>query len=485
MGYCLLTGSTGLVGRYLLRDLLGAGVPMAVVTRPEKLLSAQERIEAVMSHWEGTQGHTLPRPVVLEGDLCQPDLGLDASQRRWVARNCDTLLNSAASMAFRPDDHGEPWRTNVEGMGHLVEFCRQTGIRKFHQISTAYICGLRTGRILETELDEGQQMGNVYEDSKIKAERLVRAADCLDVLTVYRPASIVGDSQTGYSTNYHGFYLPLQLAYSFCSRIPPKQMNEKFLTLLGLSGDEGKNFIPVDWLTAAIAHIFLHPEHHGQTYHLTSPEPVTVRLFQRVVQEAIERYSKRATATEVHPKELAIFEKLFYEQMTIYRSHWRDDPTFDRTNAERVLGHLLCPEMDYDLLMRVARYPIETNFMLRRHTPIETPIDAGKHLERFLHVYPQGTNGSPPADSIALQVNGGGGGQWHLLVRDGSVLGAEPGLGPNTDTRYYLNSDTFAALVHGELTVEQSVNAGRVIIEGPHDTHLHLMQILEKVTSPA
>lgn len=484
MGYCLLTGSTGLVGRYLLRDLLAAGVPVAVVTRPEKLLSAQQRIEAVMGHWEGEQGRTLPRPVVLEGDLCQPGLGLDASARRWLTRRCDTILHSAASMAFRPDDRGEPWRTNVDGMGHLLEFCRETGIRRFHHISTAYICGLRTGRILETELDEGQQMGNVYEDSKIKAERLLRAAD-LDMLTIYRPASVVGDSQTGYSTNYHGFYLPLQLAYSFCGRIPPKQMNERFLALLGLNGNEGKNFVPADWLSAAIAHIFLHPEHHGRTYHLTSPKPVTVRLFQQVVQDAIERYSKRATAKEANPKELAIFEKLYYDQMTIYRSHWRDDPIFDRTSTEQVLGHLPCPEMDYDLLMRVARYPIETNFMLRRHTPVASPIDAGEHLTPFLHASQHLDNGTPAADRIAIQVNGSGGGQWHLLVRNGSVLGAERGLNPAATAGYYLNSETFAALVRGEVTVQQSVNAGRLIIEGPRGAHDQLMRLLERVLTPA
>ncbi len=483
MRYCLLTGATGLVGRYLLRDLLAAGVPMAVVTRRERLLSASQRIEAVMNHWEEEQGRTLPRPVVLEGDLSQPGLGLDASARRWLTRYCDTLLHSAASMAFRPDARGEPWRTNVEGLEHLLELCRQAGIRQMHHLSTAYICGLRTGKILETELDEGQAMGNVYEDSKIKAEKLVRSAD-FDTLTVYRPASIIGDSQTGYSTNYHGFYLPLQLAYSFCGRIPPRQMNERFLTLLGLSGDEGKNFVPVDWIAAAITYLFLHPEHHGRTYHLTSPKPVTVRLFQRVVQDAIERYSKRATTKDVAAEELAVFEKLYYEQMTIYRSHWRDDPSFDRTNTERALGHLPCPAIDYDLLMRVARYPIETNFMLRRHTPVASPIDTERHLAPFLEARHPLDNGAPAVDRVTIQVNGNGGGQWQLLVRDGTVLGAEPGLSESATASYYLNSETLAALVRGDLTIPQSVQTGRLLIEGPRGAHDQLMRLFQQVLTP-
>jgi len=483
MRYCLLTGATGLVGRYLLRDLMAAGVPLAVLTRPEKLLGAGPRIEAVMSQWESEEGTALPRPVVLEGDLAQPGLGLSEVQRRWVARHCDTVFHSAASMAFKPDDRGEPWRTNVDGAGHLLEFCRQAGIRKFHHVSTAYICGLRSGRILETELDVGQEMGNVYEDSKIKAEKLLRAADHLDVLTVYRPASIVGDSQTGFSTNYHGFYLPLQLAYSFSSRVPPRQMNERFIELLGLTGEEGKNFVPVDWVAAVMVHLFTHPEFHGQTYHLSSPRPVPTRLFQRVVQDSIERYSKRRSVREADPRDMAVLEKLYYEQMSIYRSHWRDDPTFDRTHTERAAAHLPCPEMDYDLLMRVARYPIETNFMLRRHTPIQPPIDVARHLERL------GATDCPAeaatATSVALQVNGCGGGQWQLRVQDGALLSIEPGLAAKANTGYYLNSETFASLVRGELTVPQSVNAGRVMVEGPRGSHRELMKILEQIVSPA
>jgi thioester reductase-like protein len=474
-----------LVGRYLLRDWMIARAPVAVLVRPEKLLSAQQRIEAVMHHWETQQGRSLVRPVVLQGDLAQPGLGLDEQQRRWVSHNCDTILHSAASMAFRPDDRGEPWQTNVEGMGHLIEVCRETGIRKFHHISTAYLCGLRTGRILESEVDVGQTLGNVYEDSKLKAEKLLRAADGFDQVTFYRPASIVGDSQTGYSTNYHGFYLPLQLAYSFSGRIPPRQMNERFFQLLGLTGDEGKNFVPVDWLARAILYVFDHPEHHGQTYHLTSPQPVTVRLFQRVVQDALERYSKRTTATEADPRDLAVFEKLYYEQMTIYQSHWRDDPTFDRTNTDRVLGHLPCPAMDYDLLMRVARYPIETNFTLRRHAPVIPPIDASAHLAPLVDAAHRRAELNAAGESIGLEVSGCGGGQWHLVVHEGALVGAAPGLGVRDVAHYYLNSDTLAALARGELTVEQSIQAGRVVLEGPPSLHRDLMGFLEKVVHPA
>ena len=139
-----------------------------------------------MASWESRQGHFLPRPMVLEGDLHTDNLGLDGDGRRWVAAHCDSVLHSAASMSFVADEAtGEPRRTNVEGLARLLDFCRAAGIRRFHHVSTAYVCGLRKGRVLETELDEGQPLGNVYEESKLAAEkmlrqrRLSRLANCL------------------------------------------------------------------------------------------------------------------------------------------------------------------------------------------------------------------------------------------------------------------------------------------------------------------
>src|SRR5262249_6236267 len=156
-----------------------------------------------------------------------------------------------------------------------------------HHISTCYLCGLRTGRILETEIDVGQTLGNVYEKSKLEAEKLVRAADHFEEKTFYRPASIVGDSQTGFVTSFHGFYLPLQLAYGMSSRFSPDQMNDRFMQKLGLSGSEGKNFVPVDWVSSIISYLVTHPEHHLQTYHVAAPQTVPAKLFNQVIQDSI------------------------------------------------------------------------------------------------------------------------------------------------------------------------------------------------------
>src|SRR3989304_6320552 len=188
MAYHLLTGATGLIGRYLVYRLTASGIQLAVLVRPGKFHTASDRMEAIMHHWESLEYRSLPRPVVLEGELTRSELGLSSSQQKWISRNCETVVHSAAAMVFRTDELGEPHRTNVEGMRNLLDCCRRLGIRRFHHVSTAYICGLRQGRVREDELDVGQTMGNVYEESKIEAEKMLRAADWLDQGTVFRPA---------------------------------------------------------------------------------------------------------------------------------------------------------------------------------------------------------------------------------------------------------------------------------------------------------
>ena len=419
MKYLLLTGATGLVGRYLLRDLLAEEVPVAVLVRATRFESATQRIEAIMERWERLAGHCLPRPVVLAADLREPLLGLDETSCRWIAENCDRVLHNAASMVFREDKHGEPFRTNVDGMRD------HAGPLPAHRLAAIpsrldRLClRFARGRVFENELDLGQQNGNVYEVSKLTAEKLLRAADFLDPPSVYRPASVAGDSLTGYTTSTHGFYLPLQLAYIMADKVPTALMGERYFKLLGLQGTEGKNLVPVDWLSAAIVHLVTHPQYHGQTYHLTNPRPVTVSLIQQVIREAIEQFSTKRFVGELSDAEIAAYDELFRQYMEIYRSHWRDDPLFDRTNTESALRQLPCPEIDHGMLLRIAGYPVKHNFALERSEPSQAGWQTQEHLERLVSSEPQsgkarsgGHDGGPASHGERRGAMATGGAGW-------------------------------------------------------------------------
>ncbi|MHC4070927.1 MAG: SDR family oxidoreductase, partial [Planctomycetota bacterium] len=334
------------------------------LVRPTKTESARQRVDVSLAQWEEQIGQALPRPVVLEGDLSSPDLNLTASKLRWIAHHCSAVIHSAASLTFFGSDRlSEPWLSNVEGTRHLLELCSRWRIRQFHYVSTAYVCGIRKGRILETELDVGQEMGNDYERSKLEAEKLVCCASFEDPPTIYRPSIIVGDSRTGYTSSFHGFYAIVKLVHTLASRMVRSSISaEWMIDAFGQSGNEGKNFVSVDWVSNVITQLLGRPENHGRTYHLTSQEPISVAIWGQAIQDAVERYSPWANPSDPTHCDARWFEEMVRRHVEVYKAYWQDDPQFDRMHTVAAAPHLPCPSVDHDMLVQMARFAIKTNF---------------------------------------------------------------------------------------------------------------------------
>ncbi len=467
-GYHLLTGATGLLGSYLLRDCLLAGRRMAVLVRPSKSESARQRVETLLRHWELSLEIALPRPVVLEGDLSEVDLGLDNRTLNWIERHCTSVFHNAASLVFRGDDQdGEPYLSNVEGTRRMLELCRCTGIRQFHHVSTAYVCGLREGRVLESDVDIGQTPGNVYEKTKLQAEKLVRSADFLDRPTIYRPSIIVGDSQTGYTTTYHGFYAPLKLAHTMASKVARgATAGDLLVAALGIKAGDRKNFVPVDWVSAVMCHVHGRPEFHGTTYHVTSPCPPLVLEMASVMQEVVEDLSPMADPESSWNLDGEWFAKTFRDQLGIYGAYWRDDPKFDMANTLRAAPHLPCPKLDHEMMWQLARFAIDANFGRVRRVKHKPDFDVHSHMGRMLRSRVEMFEGGPALARLGIQVDGPGGGQWELLIRDGRLVSIDDGVSARSTAVFRVHSATFSSLVHRKLSVTQAVQAGQVRIEG-------------------
>jgi thioester reductase-like protein len=471
----------------LLRDCLFADRHMVVLARPSKSESARQRVETLLRQWEISLGVSLPRPVVLEGDLGEVDLGLDNRTLDWIRRHCTSVIHNAASLVFRGDEpDGEPFLSNVEGTRRMLELCRATGIRQFHHVSTAYVCGLRDGRVLESEVDVGQMPGNAYEKTKLQAERLVRAASFLDSPTIYRPSIIVGDSRTGYTTTFHGFYVPLKLAHTMvCKVVRGATGAEALMAALGVGRKDRKNFVPVDWVSAVISHILGRREFHGTTYHVTSPHPPLILEWARVIQEVVEDLSPLGDPDSSWNLDGEWFAKTFRDQLRIYAAYWRDDPQFDMTNTLRAAPHLSCPKVDRAMMWRLARFAIDTNFGHAHRAKHRPEFDVHSHMRRLFRHGGEMLDGDPRVAHLGIQVDGPGGGQWELLVRDGRPVAFEDGVSVRSTAVFHLNSAMFSSLVHGKLSVSQAVRGGQVRIEGNGMDRRCLEAILQAAASPA
>ncbi len=465
--YRLITGVTGLLGDYLLRDFTAQNQRVAVLVRKSRRLSAVERIDSQLSHWERQWGRQLPRPVVLEGDITQPLLGLDAGDVAWVKQNCGSMLHSAASLMFEEQD-GQPWKSNVDGVRNVLELCRAAGIRALDHISTSYVCGLRSGLVRETELHVGQQFGNPYEESKAQAEQLVHQATHLDTFRIFRPSIIVGDSQTGFTSTFHGFYTPLRIVAGLLGQVSFEDaVQVDYLKLLGMNGDERKNFVPVDYVASAIAGLIFRDAPQQQTYAVVSRNPVKVRrLLDTFIRVGAEANKNAAAAGDAGRKargqfDMSAYQSQYVDQFSVYRSYWRDDPDFDDANTRRAVPDIHCPELTDDVLSRLCEYALQANFGFP--PPPYTP--PAFSLPNWLSESAQKqTQQSPAASLLQINATGPGGGQFTVDLTT-QPYRFTPGLTGDNDEAE-LPATVFEQLTRNPSSLQTSVQQQQVQLRG-------------------
>src|SRR4051812_1449984 len=201
---------------------------------------------------------------VQPGDITDPALGLD--QRTYDRLVTETVRVFHLAALYDLAVGAElAERVNVGGTQNVVDFCRRAPrLERHHYVSTAYVAGLRSGLVLEADLAAGQAFKNFYESTKFAAEVLVRASMDDVPTTIYRPAIVVGDSQTGETQKFDG---PYYLLRTFSAAKGP-------LLQIG-RGDAPFNVVPVDFVIDAIAAGARDPQAAGHTLHLVDPEPVS------------------------------------------------------------------------------------------------------------------------------------------------------------------------------------------------------------------
>ena len=134
------------------------------------------------------------------------DLGLPRPRLQGARRRGHAIHHTAA-VYYLGAKRELVERVNVDGTRTMLELAADcTHLRRFVHWSTAQVSGARSGVILEEELDCGQRFRNVYEETKFRAERMVRDASRRLPVTILRPGIIVGDSKTGEIDKFDGPY---------------------------------------------------------------------------------------------------------------------------------------------------------------------------------------------------------------------------------------------------------------------------------------
>jgi nucleoside-diphosphate-sugar epimerase len=440
MPYLLMTGATGFLGGTLMADLLEAGTRLAVIVRAGKSGSPRQRVETILQRHEAERGILLPRPVVIEGDLGLPRCGLDEESVAWVRGACDRVLHSAASLQFNGSDRGdEPWRTNVAGTRSLLELTRITGIDDFWHVSTAYVCGLAEGPVQERPSTDVHGFRNDYEASKHEAESLVRSAEWLRDPTFIRPAVIVGDSVSGATTTYHGLMAMLHLMTVIVRNSPADERGIRQVSLrLAMTGEEGRNLVPVDWVAAVTARLLGSPGARGHIFHLAPERLITIREIINFASSYLRSGGVEFIGHD-RPTDLNPIEEVAYGGKLLYEAYEHTDPRFDTTNTRRFAGDIICPEIDEAMIHRFLAFGDADRWGKRRETTADVSLWVADMLGEFASLAgPRGLAGLarmlsgnpavPPPGVLGIECLGPGGGGWTIAGDINGELGIRDGL---------------------------------------------------------
>lgn len=260
----LLTGVSGFLGRHLLWNLLrrgAAGTRIYCLLRPQVRGGIDQRLqELLVPSGEPLPAGAAERCRAVAGDIADANLLLDAATRERLVGEVDRIIHCAATVRF-DFPLPEARRINVEGTRHVLrlagEIHARGRLRRMDYFSTAFIAGKASGSVYEDRLDP-TQFNNTYEQTKWEAEEVVREAQRVLPITIYRPSIIVGDSKSGYTSNFRVLYWPLKVLASGLVVVVPADRQ-------GIV-----DVVPIDYVVEAFEALSRNERSLGKCYHLAA-----------------------------------------------------------------------------------------------------------------------------------------------------------------------------------------------------------------------
>jgi thioester reductase-like protein len=256
----VLTGATGFVGAFVLRDLLARGARrVRCLVRAPTPHDGWRRIADNAGRYLKLPADAEARVDVVCGDLGAAQLGLgsEAALRAFVG-GADGVLHVAAHVHFA-HPYERMRAANVAGTEALLRSCAQAGV-PLHHVSTYGIWGMPVdGRDTIAEDDDIATAGRLvtgYVQSKWAAEQLVRqAADRGVAVSCHRLGRVLGDAGTGAALTSH-FTLGVIKGCLQLGAAPALDLDVEMT--------------PVDYISAALVELAATRPADGTTYHLVN-----------------------------------------------------------------------------------------------------------------------------------------------------------------------------------------------------------------------
>ena len=337
-----LTGITGLVGSAFVVALLRERQDYEIVclARKTAVKSAQQRTEEIIRDECKFDGcpeladRILKSVKVIEGDVTTIDP--EELAKNPLLAGTTIIFHCAADVNLGKDPTGRTYRINYNGTVNMVKLAQLLKVKEFHYVGTAYIAGKLVGTAFENmPIDNG--FNNPYEESKFKAEMLVRNSGI--PFTIYRPAIITGRRSDGRIRKPLAFYRILEflgkLKSHYCTKHHIDHTGWANLQInFATVPSEHVYFVPIDYVQEAIAALFQQPV-NNQAYHITGESPLSTHQIENSICRVL-----RLDGTTVNggPVAETMDNKLMARFLGDLFPYFSSDIVFDQSNVRKALG---------------------------------------------------------------------------------------------------------------------------------------------------
>jgi len=249
-----VTGATGFIGRFLVGRLLKRDD-----TRVFALVrcGSEYKLDALRNRL----GVDADRLVAIHGDINEKLLGVSKRDQDDLNGQIDHFFHLAAIYDLTADENTQRY-TNIEGTRQTLKLAEKIQAGRFHHVSSIAAAGLYDGTFTEDMFEEATGLDDAYLLTKHESEALVRQESKIP-WRIYRPAMVVGHSETGAMDKVDGpYYL-----FKFIQKL--KDVLPNWIPLIGVEGGHF-NVVPVDFVADALDHIAHQPDQDGQCFHLTA-----------------------------------------------------------------------------------------------------------------------------------------------------------------------------------------------------------------------
>ena len=270
-----VTGATGFLGRFLMKNLVKREGTIYVLVRNESAYKIELLREEL--------GVTAEKVVAVEGDLAAPNLGVNDEMIATLKGNVKHFFHLAAIYDLTASEESQVV-ANMDGTKHAIQLAEAVSAGCLHHTSSIAAAGMFSGIFREDMFEEAEKLDDPYLRTKHDSEGLVRNS-CSVPYRIYRPAMVVGHSKTGEMDKVDGPYFFFQMIKKLRNALPP------WMPMIGIEGGR-LNIVPVDYVVDAMDHIAHLDDLDGKCFHLTDTDHYKVG-------EAINIFAKAGNAPQM------------------------------------------------------------------------------------------------------------------------------------------------------------------------------------------